>query len=562
MTGIETVLYVINHVVTNYGTDPAITKLVDTKALHCKPNNNPGGDSLYLLTAQSSRSTVRPCDDDGDGLLDEDPACLAGGAAGRLFRTPPAMSDSGRYVPQPSGATPSILPIAAVNALGEGKHASQRGRKRGQRHSASVLQEVAMFTNWLVVAFVVGAAVTGLAQPGGELVGKLQPELVPDWLDSSIAMSAADSAALAKLGSMRPASARVWIGEVELGGRKQPIYLIESAPQQLAVLTDLDGDGRLSAKERVPLGSAAKDDDGARLAATIRFATPSAAFRVYPMRVGLAQPPPDESALDGGAARRVYLRASSRALVAGTVMMDGRSVVLRVPVSRKTFTVNVSKGYQYLDCNLDGQIDDAWTSVEMGYAEGAPVVFHVGMGDRYVSIERFDFAKKTVMLALHSASEYERIELQPGRAVPDFEFTALDGSRHRLSDFRGRYLLIDFWGTWCGPCVGDLPAIKKAYEAYKDRGFDILGMDTELPDETPADFETGLAKVKAFVADRGIPWTQARTESIKHLYQRRFMIVSYPTYILLSPDGVILAVNEGLRGKELDQTLRELFKDK
>jgi hypothetical protein len=74
VTGIEATLYFINHVLTNYGTDPAITKLVDTKALYCKPNNNPDGDSLYLLTAQTLRSTVRPYDDDGDGLLDEDPA--------------------------------------------------------------------------------------------------------------------------------------------------------------------------------------------------------------------------------------------------------------------------------------------------------------------------------------------------------------------------------------------------------------------------------------------------------------------------------------------------------
>jgi len=73
VSGIEATLYFINHVLTGYGSDPAITKLVDTKALYCKPNNNPDGDSLYLLTAQSNRSTVRPNDDDGDGLLDEDP---------------------------------------------------------------------------------------------------------------------------------------------------------------------------------------------------------------------------------------------------------------------------------------------------------------------------------------------------------------------------------------------------------------------------------------------------------------------------------------------------------
>ena len=72
-TGSEATLYFINHVLTNYGSDPAITKLVDTKALYCKPHNNPDGNMLYLTTAQTLRSTVRPNDDDNDGLLDEDP---------------------------------------------------------------------------------------------------------------------------------------------------------------------------------------------------------------------------------------------------------------------------------------------------------------------------------------------------------------------------------------------------------------------------------------------------------------------------------------------------------
>ena len=58
----------------NYGTDPAITKLVDTKALYVRPNNDPDGNTLYHLTAQSVRSTVRPYDSDGDGLVDEDAA--------------------------------------------------------------------------------------------------------------------------------------------------------------------------------------------------------------------------------------------------------------------------------------------------------------------------------------------------------------------------------------------------------------------------------------------------------------------------------------------------------
>jgi hypothetical protein len=73
-TGSEATLYFINHVLTDYGADPVITKLVDTKTLYCKPHNDPDGNTLYLTTAQTLRSTVRPYDDDNDGLLDEDAA--------------------------------------------------------------------------------------------------------------------------------------------------------------------------------------------------------------------------------------------------------------------------------------------------------------------------------------------------------------------------------------------------------------------------------------------------------------------------------------------------------
>jgi hypothetical protein len=73
VTAAESALWFAHHILSGYGTDPAMTKLVDTKAIYVKPKNNPDGSELYLNTAQSNRSTVRPYDDDGDGLLDEDP---------------------------------------------------------------------------------------------------------------------------------------------------------------------------------------------------------------------------------------------------------------------------------------------------------------------------------------------------------------------------------------------------------------------------------------------------------------------------------------------------------
>jgi hypothetical protein len=74
VTASETVLWMAKYLIENYGKDPEVTKLLDTKTIYLKPLNNPDGHNLYMNTAQSNRSTVRPDDSDGDGLFDEDPA--------------------------------------------------------------------------------------------------------------------------------------------------------------------------------------------------------------------------------------------------------------------------------------------------------------------------------------------------------------------------------------------------------------------------------------------------------------------------------------------------------
>lgn len=74
VTSSESVLWLIQHLVENYGSDPEITRLLDRAAIYLRPQNNPDGSNLYLHTAQTNRSSVRPVDNDNDGLYDEDPA--------------------------------------------------------------------------------------------------------------------------------------------------------------------------------------------------------------------------------------------------------------------------------------------------------------------------------------------------------------------------------------------------------------------------------------------------------------------------------------------------------
>jgi hypothetical protein len=116
------------------------------------------------------------------------------------------------------------------------------------------------------------------------------------------------------------------------------------------------------------------------------------------------------------------------------------------PRSRK---VNPTSGKLGVDCDGDGVIDMEPFSPEAAEAQNEAVVFRIG--SIYISTKRADVEKNQIVMKDHKASDYKRIEIRIGGDVPDFEFTDFNGKKRRLSEFRGKHLLIDFWGMWCPP---------------------------------------------------------------------------------------------------------------
>ena len=108
ITGTETVMWLAQYLLANYGKNPEITRLLDTKAIYLKPINNPDGNNLYLHTAQSNRSTVRPEDNDGDGLLDEDPPDDLDGD-GIILTMRWKDEKKGNFIPDPRDSTGRIM---------------------------------------------------------------------------------------------------------------------------------------------------------------------------------------------------------------------------------------------------------------------------------------------------------------------------------------------------------------------------------------------------------------------------------------------------------------------
>lgn len=137
-----------------------------------------------------------------------------------------------------------------------------------------------------------------------------------------------------------------------------------------------------------------------------------------------------------------------------------------------------------------------------------------------------------------------------GAVAPEFSQNDPDGNSIALASFRGKYVLLDFWASWCGPCRQENPNIVAAYEAYKDKGFTVLGISL--------DQENAREKWLKAIEDDKLTWTQVSDlkywkNEVAQLYGVRAIPQSY----LLDPEGKIIAKN--LRGKALHEKLAELL---
>lgn len=128
----------------------------------------------------------------------------------------------------------------------------------------------------------------------------------------------------------------------------------------------------------------------------------------------------------------------------------------------------------------------------------------------------------------------------------DFDFADFTGKSRKFSEFRGKIVLLDFWATWCAPCLADIPKLKAIYEKHKADGFEIVGMNVEtIGDDAGApDAETvkeNFAKARRIVTTRGVNWTIATSETAVPVATKIFGVESLPTKILIDKDGKVIA---------------------
>jgi peroxiredoxin len=137
-----------------------------------------------------------------------------------------------------------------------------------------------------------------------------------------------------------------------------------------------------------------------------------------------------------------------------------------------------------------------------------------------------------VTLTPQTRKRPDRLTLKTGYPAPEFSFVDLNGKKRRLADYRGKVVLLDFWGTWCGPCVAAVPDLVASYEKYHARGFEIIGIEAN---DTPE-------KVREFTAEHRMTWTQT-LEKDKGVIGTLHRIEGWPTAFLIGPDGKFIEAN-------------------
>ncbi|MDH8701882.1 peroxiredoxin [Dysgonomonadaceae bacterium PH5-43] len=140
----------------------------------------------------------------------------------------------------------------------------------------------------------------------------------------------------------------------------------------------------------------------------------------------------------------------------------------------------------------------------------------------------------------------DRKKTSIGSIAPNFTLDNVNGESVSLSDFRGKYVLIDFWASWCRPCRKENPYLVQAYEKFKDKNFEIIGVSLDNPGGK-------LNWVNAIEKDE-LTWIQVSDlKGWQSSAAIEYKVLSIPQNFLIDPDGIIIAKN--LRGNELEKVL-------
>jgi thiol-disulfide isomerase/thioredoxin len=206
------------------------------------------------------------------------------------------------------------------------------------------------------------------------------------------------------------------------------------------------------------------------------------------------------------------------------------------------------------------------TGVEKVFKEERETLIPVAFIDEYQQVlgqEKFDsviatkpawinhpIAKSQVEFFAQQKAVEAKKNAYVGKQFTDLEEADADGKMHKLSEYvgKGKWVLVDFWASWCGPCMQEMPNVVAAYEKYHAKGFDVVGLSFDNKKEP---------WLKA-IADKNLSWIHlSDLKGWKTVASEVYGVNSIPDNLLVDPQGKIVA--RGLRAQGLQNKLKEIF---
>ncbi|GFN30603.1 redoxin domain-containing protein [Paenibacillus xylaniclasticus] len=148
--------------------------------------------------------------------------------------------------------------------------------------------------------------------------------------------------------------------------------------------------------------------------------------------------------------------------------------------------------------------------------------------------------------ALFASSDNDRPKV--GGAAPDFTLLDLQGEQHQLSGYKGKAVVLNFWGSFCPPCVKEMPEFERQYEKWKGEPFEILAVNLSEGDLT----------VNNFVKDFDLSYPILRDSN--RMIERRYGLEQYPSTFFIKPDGTIMDIFVGgMTEQDIDERIERLL---
>ena len=298
---------------------------------------------------------------------------------------------------------------------------------------------------------------------GGEYTGQFDKNLAANTEESEqIVLTEKSPESWAALGTFG-ASTHFSTGRLAnpLTGQYSVVtLLVEDGRKDPVMFADLNEDRKLTPDEKITLVKS-KDDNPYLWNATISLPARGGFFSTCPVFVRYFKSVKTDKMGPGDR----LITQSTEVLARGTVDIKGRKVMFQYAMPAGEKTVNAQEGWLGVDTDGDGNIDMDNLSPEAAKADAEAVVFRVG--DMYLSTKKADIAKNQIVIREHDAKEYKRLELGIGKPFPEFAFTDFDGKKRKISEFRGKFVLLDIWGFRAARAEGSCRISRKRTNVFK-----------------------------------------------------------------------------------------------